>query len=109
MRLPRVTVGRMMALIGAVAVVLAGIIFGGRSLLYSLWARRYTLRARAYVEPAPEWPSPGREAIIRYNAAWRAYDLAMSRKYSDAADRPWLRLEPDPPEPPSDAYKFLPE
>jgi hypothetical protein len=38
------------------------------------------------------------EEAVRMDRAI-AYHAAMQRKYEDAAQRPWLPVEPDPPEP----------
>jgi hypothetical protein len=35
----------------------------------------------------------------KYHAKQADYHAALARRYMDAASRPWLAVEPDPPEP----------
>ena len=99
MPLPRVrlTIRRLMVAVAVVAVLIAGGDLVRKAIIYNRLARAYAMPK--YVSPPAEWPATRREALTRFNTAWEAYDVAMSRKYEYAACHPWLPVAPDPPEP----------
>jgi hypothetical protein len=106
MRLPRVrfTVRRLMIMSAVVAVSFAAWIeTKRRSVEYEIRAMDHALKASVYKgnSTRPDtWvhleldrpPPPPDPAMLAYHAA-------MASKWSDAASRPWLPVEPDPPEP----------
>jgi hypothetical protein len=110
MKLPRVrfTVRQMMIAVAFVALVSAGWVecarmeaaMVKRRLEYSLRAIDHSLAESAHTHG--RWPGcfispPPETSIIDPKKA--AYHAAMARKWSAAADRPWLPVEPDPPQP----------
>ena len=99
MRLLRVrfTVQRIMLAVAIVAVLLGGLRLWWLSADYRALAEVHHQKAEevvrgTYAGPGGfyhvEWPSPNKE-----------YHLRLKAKYERAASRPWLPVEPDPPEP----------
>jgi hypothetical protein len=103
MRRPRLSIRGSMALVALAALLLIGLV---------LWRRSEEYRRRAESHDSLLWSvlpvaideaaSPGRlggglsvGALLRQ----AKYHHEMSRKYWRAAARPWLSVEPDPPEP----------
>jgi hypothetical protein len=106
MRLPRFrfTMRKMMVVVAAVAVVETLWIetarmsrrrldYQLRSIGHGIAAARYDGRGVVSCRGPLEPPSAVR------NPSRAAYHAAMSRKWADAAEHPWLPVEPDPPEP----------
>jgi hypothetical protein len=106
MGLPQITIRRMMVAIALVAVILAAWIerieMKRRSVEYELRAFRHGLDGYPYkygtlpytrVHLNSDRPPPAPDSRKA------AYHDAMSSKWSEAALRPWLPVEPDPPEP----------
>jgi hypothetical protein len=100
MHLPRMTTRRLM-----IAVAAIGLTLGGAVEVYRL-AYRLRLRYDDFLDRA-QWHSG---IVFTWNAGWRntpsgatsrriAYHAAMAEKYRQAARRPWLPVEPDPPPP----------
>lgn len=88
MRRPKLTIGRLMALVALAATTLG---------LWSWMARRaVAFHAGAVVH---------RERAYHVSLACRIDNVllehheGLARKYEMAARRPWLSVEPDPPEP----------
>jgi hypothetical protein len=110
MTFPRVrfTVRRMMAAVAVAALVSAGWVESARmEAAMEEWRLECSLRAidhslSASIHSGGRWPCrltspPSEPSVIDPKKA--AYHAAMARKWSAAADRPWLAVEPDPPEP----------
>jgi len=91
MRWPRVrfTIRRMMVAVAVVAIVFAWSAWMGRraARFRSLWAEHIN-KVGMISSPKP-WP----------HEVQGIYHLKMGEKYRVAALRPWLPVEPDPPEP----------
>jgi hypothetical protein len=106
MRLLRVrfSIRQIMVVVAAVAVIVAVRIETARmrlrrldcqlrSLDHSIGAARYDGRGVVSCRGPIELPSSVD------NPRRAAHHAAMSRKWADAAEHPWLPVEPDPPEP----------
>lgn len=98
MRIPRFRIRTMM-----VAVAIAGLAFGTDRL-----ARRrayYDQRAEIWQERADDFVTGTgvclREELDRPGMYMKLYEhnLALAKKYREVARRPWLPVEPDPPQP----------
>jgi hypothetical protein len=111
MRWPRVrfTVRRMMVAVAVVAVGLGALILIARSHAYSVRAGNHGYREwrcweaiRVYgADPRGvtlRGPEPV-EVFIDRSRRLAGYYATLRRKYEQAAARPWLPVEPDPPEP----------
>ena len=102
MRLPRVrfTVRRMMVAVAVVALIQAGENLRRRSRDYAARADNYAVELTLGGASEPR-PAITAEEILseRRNAERLRYCSAMEQKYRNAARRPWLRVEPDPPPP----------
>jgi hypothetical protein len=106
MRLPcvRFTLRTMMITVAAVAVILAirieTVRMRERSLDYQLRSLDHRLGEMMWDGSKPTCclGPLGLPSATR-NPRKAAYHAAMSRKLSDAALRPWLPVEPNPPEP----------
>ncbi len=111
MRLPRVTVRRLMILVAIAGLLLAAGRAWNLRADYLLRASYHESRARilevirdrgepSYFRPADRSrPALDRAEADRRHAASVAYHEALRRKYEAAARRPWLPVEPDPPGP----------
>ena len=94
MGMPRVrfTIRRLM-----VAVAVVAIYFG-----WSRWMERRSERFRAlwidHINKVGEISSPKPE-LLRPHEVQGYYHLKIGEKYRAAMNRPWLPVEPDPPEP----------
>ena len=104
MRLPRMTTRRWMVAMAIVAVIVVVRIKIARmklrrldcqlrSIAHTIGAARYDGTGVVSCRGPYELPSSV------YNPRRAAYHAAMSRKWADAAEHPWLPVEPDPPEP----------
>jgi hypothetical protein len=103
----RFTVRRMMVAVAVAALVSAGWVESARigaameewHLECSLRAIDHSLSASIHSGRQPCcFASPSSEPSV-IDPEKAAYHAAMARKWSAAADRPWLPVEPDPPEP----------
>ena len=99
-----------------VAVAVAGVVIGGESMRrrrvdYLRQAQYHAHLQQRLVVFSPGWipeteaeDERYRQAISRFFAKmasrpWTVYHARMKGKYLRAADRPWLPVVPDPPEP----------
>ncbi len=90
----------------AVVGVVSGIEVAARRLLdlrsaYELRATQYWFANLAYGDP-PDSDDPLTPEVIRrkeHREAMRRYNYELYQKYTQATKRPWLPVEPDPPEP----------
>jgi hypothetical protein len=93
-----------MVVVAAVAVIVAVRIETAR---IKLWRLDCQLRAINHTIGAARYDGTGVVSCIEpyelpssvYNPSKVAFHAAMSRKWADAAERPWLPVKPDPPEP----------
>jgi hypothetical protein len=95
MRLPRVTIRRLLLLVAAMAVVLG--------ILVALQRRsdRFRVRAAEYasaIHTVYFADVNGKDGMV-LTASGADYHSDLSLKYGAAANRPWLSREPDPPPP----------
>jgi hypothetical protein len=109
MRLPRMTTRRWMVAVAVAAIGLGAWVLVVRSREYAVQAGNHGhheamcwLTIHAY-EADPRsvtvsGPKPV-EAIIDQSRRRAGYYAALKRKYEQAAHRPWLPVEPDPPPP----------
>jgi hypothetical protein len=95
MRLPRLrfTVRRMMVAVVILAVPLGAIAELRRRHEHYRWLASYHAGKAGITNMNPSSPRP---TFGTLREIWR-YDL--SRKYMEAAARPWLAVAPDPPDP----------
>jgi hypothetical protein len=98
MPLPRFRLRSLLIAVVVAAVVLAAGVWGQRSLAY----QRRAAYHRAQLQIWPELPYSNDqqyreafEAMLRR----RRWHEVMADKYEHAARRPWLTVEPNPPEP----------
>ena len=106
MRLPRVrfTIWQIMVVVAVVAVIVAVRIETAR---IKLWRLDCQLRAIDHTIGAARYDGTGVVSCIGpyedpssvYNPRKAAYHAAMSQKWADAAEHPWLPVKPDPPKP----------
>jgi hypothetical protein len=103
----RFTVRRMLITVAALSVLTWLLVMTNRFVTlrreYEARSRRYWMANLAYDDVHEDEPgvTPTPEHI-RWKAhrrAMRAYNGRLRRKYENAAARPWLPVEPDPPEP----------
>jgi hypothetical protein len=108
MRLPRMTTRRWMVIVVVIAACLVPIVLSARSHSYAIRAGYHSLKeaeSRWIVEEyeAGRLGFSGRDSVdplIDRERRLNAYHAALKRKYKLALRRPWLYVEPDPPEPP---------
>lgn len=112
MRRPRLTTRRLMALVAVAAVALGaestrrrweGLSSTYRHRGFEFWLRAQLAEWKASVRVRRYGPSdlayPEIADVISRGRRRSGYFLALSRKYEQAAARPWLPIPPDPPEP----------
>jgi hypothetical protein len=100
----RFTIWQIMVVVAAAAVIVAVRIETAR---IKLWRLDCQLRAIDHTIGAARYDGTGVVSCIGpyedpssvYNPRRAAYHAAMSRKWADAAEHPWLPVKPDPPEP----------
>ena len=105
MRRPRMTTRRWMIVVGLVAAVLGVFRLFERSYTYAYWAGRHA-EAERFCRQGINVYEAGQlsrhpytvQRIERYRRLI-PFHAAMRRKYESAMHRPWLAVEPDPPEP----------
>ena len=103
MRLPRVryTVRRMMVVVLIVAIMLAiHVTLQRRRVRFEQLSRYHIQSIR--IESSCSWApyEPEESDVLSDKALWQAiWHAKLSRKYSEAARRPWLPVSPDPPQP----------
>ena len=90
MKLPTLTVRSMMIAVAVVAVALALVGMGQRRAerLHRAWIHRVSARFHS-----------GSVSHVLRNSDRVEYHLGLTSKYERAADRPWIAVAPDPPEP----------
>jgi hypothetical protein len=85
-----------------------GLVFKLRANVFRARAHRYARAEQlpkdvmaAFPHPDPRRPELQQVCREEYerNRVFAAYEGLMRRKYERAAARPWLPVEPDPPEP----------
>lgn len=103
MRLPHVryTVRRMMVVVLIVAIMLAThVTLQRRRVRFERLSHYHiqSIRIESFCSCAPSEPE---ESDVLSDKALRQalWHLKLSRKYGEAARRPWLPVSPDPPEP----------
>ena len=99
---PRLTVRGMMVAVAVVAVALSLIVLKRRSDGYRSLAGYHAARAMAESGTGPA--ESGFARIWTQQGEWHK---RMREKYERAASRPWMPVEPDPPEPNSPSPTFL--
>jgi hypothetical protein len=60
-----------------------------------------------FIQPNSDEARRFREAIHREISSYREHFLRLASKYDRAAARPWLSVEPDPPEPSQPSFDAL--
>jgi hypothetical protein len=88
MRLPRITVRRIMVAVAVVALVVSGMTLASRHFFYRNQALKHEVLAALFRDGHAHFgPNPKR----------MAYHIMMQSKYEDAARYPWLAIDPRPP------------
>jgi hypothetical protein len=99
MRLPRLTVRRLMIAVAIVGMTLGVVVWCKRR--HDRFVGHVSLYERERENTAGIWSGPSKVIEARRELARRRgrYFYAMAAKYRFAARYSWLPVEPDPPEP----------
>jgi hypothetical protein len=95
MRIPRLTLRRLMLLVASAALGLGALAWHGRMERLSQEYAMRSLSFRRNGGPRPRFPAPAARPL----SARERWEDEMVAKYHRASERPWLPVAPDPPPP----------